>query len=536
MHAPGGNEGFEANMKTKSKSFWSLWPYWFAPAALSLVLALYFQDPFSGEWDSLDYTVYAVQSWFPSTLLLGRILFIYVNRIAYLVSSTFFGLQAQDAYLLFKYMVIFETPLAIISMWVLARELTHSARGATLAALILVFSPFFILMSGQVMTEIPSVLIFCVAITIHIRGLRARRVSLIMAGAALLGLGVNVREGVGLFGAWLALAPFVYGWKFDSDSLKLILAAGLVFIICALGPFAVWFLSDMDRYRFHWLRSWAGTASESQRHPISLENLGMLFRWFFLTSPLAFLLLPFAAWWQWLSARMSPVLLMGILGIFANLALISHYSMVLHGRYSLTGLPAIAPLVAIYMIHLFDRVGAKLPRLLTREGRRLGFASGALLLIGVGILNTFLFLIPSRPSNLVCHQNWLNYKTRLDKIPSENSVIMASDMTVAVNYWSGMGAGNWKVIGCGSGWPGNDKIVSVIQKYLDDKQRVFIDTDPKLWRYDGWQSDETEAAKRLDKNFRFRHLSDTIYEICPITDLTANDNPDLAVRLKKIDP
>lgn len=519
-------------MKTKGKSFWSLWRYWIAPAALSLILALNFQDPFSGEWDSLDYTVYAVKGWFPSTLLLGRILFIYTNRIAYLASSTFFGLQAQDAYLLFKYMVILEAPLAIISMWVLAREVTHSARAATIAALLVSLSPFFILMSGQVMTEIPSVLIFCVAITIHIRGLRARSVPHIMAGAALLGLGVNVREGVGLFGVWLALAPFVYGWKFDSRTIQLILAAGLVFSVCALGPFAVWFLSDMDRYRFHWLRSWAGTTSEAQRHPISLDNLAMLFRWFFLTSPLVFLLLPFATWWQWITARMSPVLLLGILGIVANLALISHYSMVLHGRYSLTGLPAIAPLVSIYMIHLFNRLGDKIHQ----KRRRLGFAIGAVLIIGVGILNTFLFLIPSRPSNLICHQNWLNYKQRLDKIPHENSVIMASDMTVAVNYWSGMGAGNWKVIGCGSGWPGNDKIVGVIEKYLATKQRVFIDTDPKLWRYDGWQSEETEAVKQLEKNFRFRHLSDTIYEISPSNDLSANDNPDLAVRLKRMEP
>jgi hypothetical protein len=518
-------------MKTKGKSFWSLCPYWIAPAILSLVLALYFQDPFSGEWDSLDYTVYAVKSWFPSTLLLGRILFIYVNRIAYLASSTFLGLQAQDAYLLFKYMVIFQTPLAIISMWVLARELTNSARSATLAALILTLSPFFISMSGQVMTEIPSVLIFCVAITIHIRGLRARRIPLIMAGAALLGFGVNVREGVGLFGVWLALAPFVYGWKFDSRSLQLILATGLIFIICALGPFAVWFLSDLDRYRFHWLRCWAGSASEAQRHPISFDNLAMLFRWFFLTSPLAFWLIPFATWWQWSTARMTPVLLLGILGTTANLSLILHYSMVLHGRYSLTGLPAIAPLVALYIIHLFDRIGKKIPGVHTKK--RLGFATGGVLLIGAGILNTFLFLIPSRPSNLICHQNWFTYKKRLDKIPSENSVIMASVMTVAVNYWSGMGAGNWKVIGCGSGWPGNDKIVSVIQNYMLNDQRIFIDTDPKLWRYEGWQSEETEAAKQLDKNFRFRHLSDTIYEICPITDSSANDNPDLAMRLKK---
>src|SRR3712207_7821553 len=57
------------------------------------------------------------------------------------------------------------------------------------------------------MTEIPSILLLCAALTIHVRALRRRRMGGVLLGAALLGLGVNLREGVGLFGLWLVLAP-----------------------------------------------------------------------------------------------------------------------------------------------------------------------------------------------------------------------------------------------------------------------------------------------------------------------------------------
>ena len=53
----------------------------------------------------------------------------------------FFALPPEKAYLLFKYAVVVQSPLAVIAWWRLARDLTNSMRAATLAALLLALSP-----------------------------------------------------------------------------------------------------------------------------------------------------------------------------------------------------------------------------------------------------------------------------------------------------------------------------------------------------------------------------------------------------------
>src|SRR5918997_1335829 len=85
-------------------------------------------------------------------------------------------------------------PLSIIACWTLARDLTHRVETATIAARLVAISPVFVVYSGQVMTDVPSVLLLTIALIIHLRGLKARRLWMVLAGAALFGAGVNVRE------------------------------------------------------------------------------------------------------------------------------------------------------------------------------------------------------------------------------------------------------------------------------------------------------------------------------------------------------
>ncbi|HEX9919502.1 MAG TPA: glycosyltransferase family 39 protein, partial [Pyrinomonadaceae bacterium] len=220
------------------------WRWWLPPAILALLLTIFFRDPFAGDWDALDYTVNAVRGQ-PSSMLFGRMLFIFTNHAAYRVAHALFGLQAEHAYLLFKYMVIAQTPFAVAACWTLARELTGSLRAATVAAVMLALSPIFIVYSGQAMTETPSLLLLTVALTMHLRGVRARKIRQVMLGAALLGLCVNVREPVGFFGLWLVVAPACYGWKLRRRELLLTAFACALFLVCALGPFAAWWLADV---------------------------------------------------------------------------------------------------------------------------------------------------------------------------------------------------------------------------------------------------------------------------------------------------
>ena len=512
-------------------SLFSQWRWWLPVAILSLALSFIFQDPFAGDWDALDYTVLAVNGWEPSSMLLGRMLFIFTNRAAYLFAHALTGLPAAQAYLLFKYMVIAETPLATVALWTLARELSSSARTATVAAVMLALSPFYVVYGGQAMTEIPSILLLSIALTLHLRGLRRASAWRVLVGAALLGLGVNLREGVGLFGLWLVLAPFACGWRLTARELGLTAAACGVFFIAALGPFALWYGLDVNGYQGKWWGWVESTKMESALHPVTLENFRPLFRWFLIASPLSLILLPFAMFKEWRARGWSPLLALGVVGLFANLSLITHYSTVLNGRYLLTGLPALVPLVADFLTRTLNLRSlaalfkARAPSL--DEARRWGFTPALLVVIAAGLWMGWR-IYPEAWPTIQHHATWKEYRARLAQAPPDNSVVIAGGQTVAVNFWRGVGAGRWEIIGTGGGWPGDERLVPVIQEHLRQGRRVFLDADPRQWATNGWQASETRAIAALDKEFRFRRVNDAFYEIRPPDDVTARDDANLA--------
>src|SRR5258707_1046143 len=124
-----------------------------------------------------------------------------------------------------------------------AKAVRTSKNAATIAALLLTFSPVFVIYSGQVMTDVPALLLTTVALIVHLRGLQQRKVWLVILGAALLGAGVNLRETVGFYGPWLIFAPFVCGWRPNRRGLLLVVLSCVVFLIFAGSGFACWFLS-----------------------------------------------------------------------------------------------------------------------------------------------------------------------------------------------------------------------------------------------------------------------------------------------------
>src|SRR6185369_10376359 len=174
-------------------SFWRAWRWWAPPALISLALVLYFVDPFIGDWDGMDYTMLSIDG-YPSSMALGRSLFIFANHLLFVIGRALFHVQPDNAYLMFKYAVVLQAPLAIVMCWVLARDISGSLYTATIAALLITFSPVFVIYGGQVMTDVPSVLLLTTALVIHLRGVRQRKLWLILLGAGLLGLGVNLRE------------------------------------------------------------------------------------------------------------------------------------------------------------------------------------------------------------------------------------------------------------------------------------------------------------------------------------------------------
>jgi 4-amino-4-deoxy-L-arabinose transferase-like glycosyltransferase len=491
------------------------WRWWLPVALTAFALALVFADKFAGDWDALDYTVLALRGE-PSTMLFGRTLFIFTNHLAFKIAHALTGLRVEQAYLLFKYMVACECPLAVVALWTLARDLTGDVRAATLAALMLAVSPFFVLYSGQAMTETPSLLLLAVALVIHLRGLRRRSIALVLAGAALLGADNNVREATAIYGAWLVLAPFACGWKFTRRDLFFVAASCAVFFAFAFAPFLYFYIGDVNSYRAGWHGWVASMRAEESVHPISLRNFAPLFLFFFVAAPVALVALPAALRREWRAHKFSSLFALACVGIFANLLLVAHYSTVINGRYLLTGLPGILPLVANFLLRReTERTG---------DARR-GFRRACVVVLVAALVCGSVFFLASRRT-LATHAITKEYRARLAQLPTD-AVVLAGGQTVSVNYYRGLGFGAWDVIGTGGGFPGGARLAEVIDENLRAGRRVFVDTDARLWFNDAWRGEETRALVASRTRFRFRRISETIYEIRPLDDETARDDPQL---------
>jgi hypothetical protein len=117
------------------------------------------------------------------------------------------------------------------------------------------------------------------------------------------------------------------------------------------------------------------------------------------------------------------------------------------------------------------------------------------------------------------------YKHRLERVPPD-AVMISGSQTIAVHYWAAIGDGDWKAIGTGGGWPG-DRLFSMVDNYLNEGRRVFVDIDPRWWLPCGWQRDEIPTIVRLEDHFSFRRVTETIYELRPMGDPLAQDHPNL---------
>lgn len=494
-------------------SFLRAYPFWLGPALVALALTLVYLNPFIGDWDGLDYTVFSLRGE-PSSMALGRSLFTLFNHGLFKLAHAIFGMQPEHAYLLFKYAVVLQTPLAVIVCWILARDLTCSIHSATVAALLVALSPMLVIYGGQVMTDVPSVLFSASALVIHLRGVQKRRVWLILAGAALLGLGVNLRETVGLYLPWLVFAPFVSGWKLSRRNIAVVIGSLALFFVCALGIWAIWFFSS-PLYRHDWHIWLSSMKTESARHPIGLGNLRPFFVYFFLAAPLIFIALPVAAWKEWRARGWTLTLTAAAAGLLATAMLFFNYSTTINWRYFLTGVPALAPLVGDYFIRSqTEKLGS---------GRQAFVTAIVGIVLVAGLMGLLIRPAGSEYFNRLALAK--TYDERLKLMP-RNAVVIAGSQTIAVNYWRGIGAGEWDAIGVGAGWP-QGKLIETIEDYLKSGRRVFLDTDPRWWQPCAWHLTEIEELAKIDMRFHFHRVAPTVFEVRPLADPLATDEPHL---------
>lgn len=504
----------QSSAQTGAASFWRAWRWWLPPAVIALALVLYFVDPFIGDWDGLDYTMLSLEG-YPSSMALGRNLFIFANHFLYFVGRALFDVQRDSAYLIFKYAVVAQAPLAVIACWILAREISGSLYTATTAALLIVFSPVFVLYGGQVMTDVPSVLLLATALIIHLRGIQQKKFWLVLIGAGLLGLGVNLRETMGFYLPWLLVAPFLLGWKIQRREVLWVVASCVVFAVLALGWFSYWFITD-PHYRWVWHGWRESMREESSRHPVQLSNLRPYVLLYFISAPLVFVTNLFAPVLEWRKRRMSPMLLLWSAAFFANLLLFLNYSTTVNWRYFLTGLPGLVPLGAFWLLRIAEkRLGNE---------RRAFWACS--FVIGLLAVMLFIFMRPVSYEFIERRAMSKEYRYRLEQLP-DDAIVISGAQTIAVNYWASIAAKGWQSIGTGGGWPG-DKLFTIVQNHLNHGRRVFIDTDPRWWMPCGWQREEIPLIVELEKRFSFRRVNDTIYEITALGDPAARDHPNLS--------
>jgi hypothetical protein len=478
-----------------------------------LALTLVYLNPFIGDWDGLDYTVASLRGE-PSSMALGRALFTLTNHTLYVAAQKLFAIPPEHAYLIFKFAVVAQVPLAIIACWFLTRDLTDSRESATVAALLVALSPMMVIYGGQVMTDVPSVFLSATALAIHVRGLRTKKIALVFAGAIVLGLAVNMRETAGLYVTWLMFAPFVARWKFDKQTVMTVLTSLALFALFAVGIFALWYLTHAD-YRATW-QVWAESSqNEAARHPLKLANLKPFFVYLFLASPLVFVAFPLAIWRGFRSHRWSLLLLSALCGLFADAMLFFNYSTIINWRYFLTGLPAMTPIAGDYF---FRSQTEKL------KSSRRGFITT---IIGVAVIAVAMgFLFQLRSSEYLNRLALAkDYKATLDLLP-RNAVVIAGAQTVAVTYWRGIGTGQWEHIGTGAGFPAG-KLYEKIEEHLRAGQRVFLDIDPRWWQPCSWQAAEIRELVSIEPRFHFKKVAPTIYEIRPVEDASATEQPHL---------
>jgi hypothetical protein len=505
---------FSSDSQTASpRDFLRQYQYWLPPALVALVLTLIYLNPFIGDWDGLDYTIFSLHAR-PSSMALGRSLFTLFNFGLFRIAHALFGVGPKHAYLLFKFAVVVQTPLAIIATWILARDLSGSVRAATIAALLVALSPIVVIYGGQVMTDVPSLLFTAAALAVHLRGVKQNRVGLTLAGAALLGLGVNLRETVGLYALWLVLAPFVGGWKFKGRTFGVVGFSLFIFLIFAAGPFLIWFGASAA-YREDWYIWLHSTAREAERHPIALANLKPFFIYFFLSSPLIAVALPFAVWKEWRTRGWTLSLTAVLVGLFATAVLFLNYSTIINWRYFLTGLPALAPLAGDYYVRIQSKKFGT-----TRRGF-------VMTIVGIAFLAAVMGFLIRPKSNEYLNRLALakDYDETLRLMPRD-AVVIAGAQTVAVTYWRGIGLGEWDWIGVGAGWP-QGLLESKISEHLKAGRRVMLDTDPRWWLPCSWHIGEIEELTKIEPHFHFRLVTPTVYEIKPPEDPSATDQPHL---------
>ncbi|MBO0863194.1 MAG: glycosyltransferase family 39 protein [Chloracidobacterium sp.] len=429
----------------------------------------------------------------PSTLGLGRALFLGYNSILWEMAHHWLGLAPEKAYLAIRYGVIAQAGAAIIGVYALCKELTASKLTAFFGALIVSSSPYYIIYSGRAMSEIPGILALAWSLWFMAQSLRTGRTGRFLMAAALVGLSANIREFGVFYLPFIPIAARIYRGRWKTGLIAIAIA-----IVCAFAGMIFWRLYD-DLYWTGVMKWYQLSAAERKVHPVTSANLWFFAEYFYYCSVILAVITPVALLWLWSKQGLRALAALGVVGLMANLALLANHDLVINPRYLMTGMIGLAPACGWCLAESIKRY-----RLWTAPPL-LG-----LLLLTKGSYNHM--------AKELYDQQWSaraarDYVTKVAELPW-NSAFIVGSRTPLVNFLAGVKARPyWLTIIPGAPWP-DDRLGDAIQDFFYAGRKVYVDFDPELWQT-GAREKSREAAglEMIKREYRLEHIHDYFYRI-----------------------
>ena len=455
-------------------------------------MAWRFQDQFVSDWDGFDYTVYTVQHR-PSALGLSRALFLGYNSALWEMAHHWFDLPPEKAYLALRYGVIAQAGPAIVGVYALCKELTASRLAAFFGALIVSSSPYYIIYSGRVMSEVPGLLMLSWSLWWMVRSLRTGKTGRFLVAASLVGLSANIREFAVFYLPFIPVAARIYRGNWKIGYIAFILG-----VVSAFAGMIFWKFYD-DLYWIAVVNWYRLSAAEREVNPVTSDNLRFLAEYAFNCSAVVAIITPLALVWLWSKPSLRGLLVFGLFGLAANLALLANHDLSVNPRYLLTGLIGLAAACGWCLAELIGRYRVW----------------AAPLLIGLIVLTKGSY---NHMAKEFYGQQWASraardYVTKIAGLPW-NSAFIVGARTPLVNFLAGVEARPyWLAITPGAPWP-DDRLDEAIQGFFHAGRKVYVDFDPELWQT-GAREKSREAAglDMIKREYKLEHVHDSFYRI-----------------------
>ncbi|MBI1746515.1 MAG: glycosyltransferase family 39 protein [Acidobacteria bacterium] len=505
--------------------------YLFILGVVSWVLFYYFRTPFAGDWDSYDF-IWQIVTHRHSNLGFGRVYFVAYNIPIWEVAQRLFQMPYTEAYKVIQLTTLCLSSGTLILYYFLLKRLLNT-QAAWLGTIVLMTSPYFVIYSGFIMTEIPMFFFLMLGLCFHLKGIEEGRLRFIVLGSAVIGIMTGVRENSLVFIPLFFALPFIHTRNRSGHGWKVMAGTVLPALMVALaGP--LWIAwnhpGEYPAYVAYWLSKVPRTRT------FDWTLLGYLAMYMFMNSPVGTVMLPPAVIelvrrWRdrgWSARRRPDSLesapeagpiynasypeLLAIAFFFVALpymALLMDADMKHYARYVLVGVPGMAMLAGIYINNIGDRLQAG-------TWWKYALATG---------LGTAILLISSAPIQKLnqIEQRKKDIITHMYKNAPDDAVFLPGRLTPLVEGYRQMGLKPaWEMIASGWPWPGRENLVNRVSEFIESERPLYFISDGAAWQY---LEQEQADINCLRDQFYFQRVDDYLQRLYFKKDAEPGEEP-----------